>query len=288
MNLATPESGRSNAPEMKITLAGASKDTLGYTRYVRADWEPRKRVVLLHGFTQNSSSFTNIAEQLAANNEVDVICADLPGHGSSSQVEATLTESMDLLRTFGTRSIWVGYSLGARHLLSMCVSDPATRWNVILSGVNPGIEDPGAREKRYLADLALAQRLKQLDGDERKFETFLRDWMSQPIFQPRNIESADLEIRLANVPRYLARSLELSSVGVQKNYWPSLNALSGNFTFINGGADAKYLAITRRIVAGLANTTRRRRIVLEDLGHSALFDRTEFLIHEITDSINQH
>ncbi|TAN24819.1 MAG: alpha/beta fold hydrolase [Actinomycetota bacterium] len=272
--------------KLKVLKSPATSSRLAYTSYVQIGRLPNTRVILIHGFTQNGATFGPIASELALRQPFEVICVDLPGHGESCSVDAGLDETADLLLPFGMDSIWAAYSLGARHLLTLCLKHSDFSWKAIFSGVNPGIEDAGERLERYQADMALASELKNLEGDHDRFKEFLSRWMSLALFQPRKPTREDLENRLTNSPRALARSLENSSVGVQANLWPRIPELRGYFTLITGGADTRYLGIARRFESLLKSHDKAvvRSEIIDSLGHGAIIDRPPALIQAVIDS----
>ncbi len=266
-----------------VSQSPATATGLAQTKYIRADRESEQRVVLIHGFTQNGASFKEIASTLAINFPFEVICVDLPGHGDSTGIKANLEQTADLMRPLGMESIWVGYSLGARHLLTLCLQNPDHRWKAILSGVNPGIEQETERHQRYQEDLALAAKIRLLKDDTAGFKEFLERWMALPLFQPRITRNSEIETRLANSPDGLADSLETTSVGVQRNLWPELEKLHGNLTLITGGSDSKYLRIAERAESLLENREGLEISykVIAGLGHAAIFDQPQTLIDAV-------
>ncbi|MDA8271928.1 MAG: alpha/beta fold hydrolase [Actinomycetota bacterium] len=289
MHFETSQPGIDGAHKLKIATFEATHTTLAYTRYTRTGSDPGERVVLLHGFTQNASSFRNIACRLALGHGYEVIAVDLPCHRESSKVEADLEQAAEMLLVFGAQSIWVGYSLGARHLLTLCLSDPENSWRAVFSGVNPGIRDEDERRLRYNSDLALSQELRQLHGNPEGFRNFCEQWTSLPLFQPRGAASKDIETRLLNLPERLARSIEITSIGVQPNLWPLLERLNGNFVLVTGGQDAKYLQIADSINSQIGSNDRISidLVVVEHLGHSAIFDQPESLVDAVVSLSNR-
>lgn len=283
MNFQISESTLRNTGQLRVSKSPASATGLAQTRYVSADRESGQRVVLIHGFTQNGASFREIASTLAINFPFEVICVDLPGHGESTGIKVNLEQTADLMLPLGMESIWVGYSLGARHLLTLCLRNPDHGWRVILSGVNPGIEEETERYQRYQNDLALAAKIRLLKDDAAGFREFLEHWTALPLFQPRQTKSSDIETRLINSPDGLADSLETTSVGVQPSLWPELEKLHGKLTLITGGSDGKYLRIAERVKSLLENREGLEisSKVLDGLGHAAIFDQPQTLIDAV-------
>lgn len=266
-------------PDLRVTYHGLADSPIAFARYSTQEKLADNRVILIHGFTQNNQHFQKIAEELVFAFGCEVICVDLPGHGGSSDLTKNLTETGELLMSFDQRSVWVGYSLGARHLLAMCASHPNMQWRAIFSGVNPGIIDPDQRLERYNSDLQLANKLSSLQDDKAGFKQFLIQWTSQSLFQPRILTEDDLNARLQNQPVALASSLITSSIGKQPDLWPYLGKLAGHFTFITGGEDKKYLQIKEQIKSVVNNTF--RFVEISGLGHAAIFDSSETVIREV-------
>lgn len=262
-----------------VTYHDLTESPIAFARYSTQEKLADNRVILIHGFTQNNQHFQKIAEKLVLSFGCEVICIDLPGHGGSSDLTKGLTETRELLLSFGQESIWVGYSLGARHLLTMVTSQPNKQWRAIFSGVNPGIKDREQRQERYDSDLKLANRLTSLQNDTAGFKQFLTEWTSQSLFQPRSLSEGDLLARLQNQPAALANSLIKSSIAKQPNLWPYLGKLAGNFTVITGGEDKKYLQIAQEIRSTTNNNF--SFIQISGLGHAAIFDASEILIRQV-------
>lgn len=283
MHFETSQSALGDADKLGISRFSATHTTLAYTRYTRKGTDPGQRVVLLHGFTQNSASFRSIACTLSLEHGFEVIAVDLPCHGESSKVEADLEQAAEMLLVFGAESIWVGYSLGARHLLTLCLRDPENRWRAVFSGVNPGIRDEDERRLRHSSDLALSEELRQLHENADGFRNFLERWISLPLFQPRGAASEDIETRLLNRPERLARSIEITSTGVQPNLWPLLERLRGNIVLVTGAQDAKYLQIAESINSQIGSNDGLiiNTVVVEGLGHSAIFDHPDSLVDAV-------
>lgn len=282
-----PNNGKtsiSGEAQLSVTKQVPTSSTIASIRVVRTESSPDKRIVLIHGFTQNSHHFLNIAEKLATEYPFEVVCVDLPGHGDSSDLRLDLDATSQLLFGLGTDSIWVGYSLGARQLLNLCIGHPEVTWRAIFSGVNPGIEVESQRLERIRSDAVLAHRLNSMKGDPEGFREFLREWMQMPIFLPRSIDSSDLKYRLLNDPGALASSLELCGIAKQKNLWPHIAELKGNVALLTGGCDRKYLEIADRFRSELTGSDRVSvsTETIEGFGHAAIFDQPEKLVDAIT------
>lgn len=262
-----------NSIDIKVTYIKPPKAPLSHTLYTRNNQKAPVRIVLVHGFTQTSKHFDKLARLLVSKIDSEVVAIDLPHHGTSKRIDGDLIQTSDKLLELGQKSIWVGYSLGSRHVLAMCARHPNSPWNVILSGVNPGIENVSERQDRYSADLQIASELQSINGNKVKFREFLEQWTSQPLFMPRKLDPTDIDLRLENTPSCLAQSLRQTSVGNQENYWPIIPLLKGRFRLITGSHDNKYLKIAERIQA--LNGDNFRLTTIDSLGHAAIFDDLE-------------
>lgn len=194
-------------------------------------------VVVLHGFTQTSSSVAPLGTLLAASRTV--IAVDLPGHGRSSDVRADLDEAAALVvDAAGTEPFdLVGYSLGGRVALHVACLAPATLRRTVAISASPGIEDPAARARRYERDIALADSL-EADG----VEAFLARWLANPLFATLPEARADVPGRQANSAAGLADSLRRCSLGAQRWLAPSLEALDTPLLMLAGARDDPFLA----------------------------------------------
>lgn len=264
------QTDKSNSTDIKVSYIMPPHPLLAHRIYSRGNSGQPLRIVLVHGFTQTSQHFDELARRLVTSIQCEVVSVDLPGHGRSKNVETDLTQTSDALSELGKDSVWVGYSLGSRHVLTMCARYPEHHWRVLLSGINPGIEIEKERIQRYQADLSLADNLQSMEGDVPTFHTFLEQWTNQPLFLPRTMHPMDIEWRLENSPRCLAQSLRLSSVGKQADYWPAIVNLRGKFTLLTGSCDKKYLEIAGRICS--LNKSAFSSVTIDNRGHAALFD----------------
>lgn len=203
-----------------------------------------ERIVLLHGFTQTSRSWSRIAERLAPDHEV--VAIDLPGHAGSSEVRIDLVESAtSIAEAAGPGpAVIVGYSLGGRHALHVALQHPQIVRALVLVGATAGIEDPTERSLRRASDERLAEQLLDTGVEE-----FLAQWLAGPLFASLTAEAADVEDRLRNSAEGLAASLRLAGTGVQQNLWPRLGELRMPVLLLAGEHDEKFTALGRRMAA---------------------------------------
>ena len=115
------------------------------------------RVVLAHGFTQTRRVWGSLDRDLAHDHQV--VAVDLPGHGDSAGVPATLVDGALLLARVGGPAAYLGYSMGARFCLHLALACPEVVHALVLISGTAGIEDPEERRARQASDAALAEQL---------------------------------------------------------------------------------------------------------------------------------
>lgn len=222
--------------------------------------------MLAHGFTQNRRCWGAFGDALAT--WAQVVRVDLPGHGGSGRIEASVEAGAELLGDVGERAHYVGYSMGGRHVLRLALDRPDLVLSAVLIGTHPGIEDPSARARRRTWDLDMAKRLEQVG-----LAPFLDEWLSMPLFQGLDSESAHLEARLGNTTAGLAGSLRLAGTGSQQPLWSRLDALEPPTLFMAGERDAKYRDIGSRASRTAPGVV--RSVVVSGAGHAPHLERPE-------------
>jgi 2-succinyl-6-hydroxy-2,4-cyclohexadiene-1-carboxylate synthase len=236
-----------------------------------------RRLVLVHGFTQNRACFAPHLEALAATYEV--LGVDLPGHGGSRDVRVrSLEHAAELLGEAGGRATYIGYSLGGRACLQLGISHPGLVEALVLVGSSPGVADPKERQSRRQADNELAHRLRE-SGD---LEAFLADWLAQPLFARLDERAANLEARRENTPGGLAHALDVLGVGAQDNLWPRLHELAEHaipVLVVVGSADEKFTRIAKEMVAAIGPTA--ELAVVAGSGHAVPFQRPEAFLETL-------
>jgi 2-succinyl-6-hydroxy-2,4-cyclohexadiene-1-carboxylate synthase len=201
-------------------------------------------LVLLHGFTQAGASMRQLAEELAAN--FTVVLPDLPGHGRSSNVAATLDEAADLLADACGPATWFGYSMGGRHALHVSVRRPEVVQRLAVLGATAGIVDREERTARRARDDALAEHIERIG-----VSAFLEEWLAQPLFTRLPDDPADRAIRLQNTPAGLAASLRLAGTGTQKPLDAELAVVDVPVLAMAGELDGKFRAEAARLARAI-------------------------------------
>jgi 2-succinyl-6-hydroxy-2,4-cyclohexadiene-1-carboxylate synthase len=225
---------------------------------------------LIHGFTQSARSWRRLAPVLAERAGRRAVAVDAPGHGGSARVDADLWASgAAILETTGPAAL-LGYSMGGRMALHAALLQPAAVDRLVLVGATAGIADETARAERRAADERLAQRLVS-DG----LESFLRDWLANPLFAALDEAAADLPSRLVNSADGLASSLRRCGTGTQEPLDDALPRITCPTLLVVGERDAKFRAEAERLAVGLADPA---IAVVDDAGHACHLERPDAFI----------
>lgn len=220
--------------------------------------------MLLHGFTQTAECWGPFGAELARTHPV--VAFDLPGHGRSGDVQANLPETATLLASAIDPSIVIGYSLGGRVALHLALTHPELVQRLVLIGATAGIDNAEERSQRRTDDDALALHIEDIG-----VETFLDEWLSQPLFASLTPEQTFRNVRARNSPRGLSSSLQLSGTGTQELLWDRLAELSMPVLIIAGANDAKFTQLGHRIVESIGSNATFQAI--ENAGHSAQLEQ---------------
>ncbi|MEL7334909.1 MAG: alpha/beta fold hydrolase [Planctomycetota bacterium] len=143
-----------------------------------------------------------------------------------------------------SRSILLGYSMGARLALGIALTHPEkVRALVFVSG-NPGLEDLAERRHRANLDQLIASRMES-DTPEK----FLDWWYQLPVFAG-TCESVRAQERQRKSTNWSSKSPDLLrklSVSRQPNYWPQLKDLAMPVQVLASQRDEKYRCIAERM-----------------------------------------
>ena len=219
--------------------------------------------MLLHGFTQNVGCWGRFADALASEAPVDAV--DAPGHGRTDQIhdKVDLWRSAELLNHRLVPSspaegspVLIGYSMGGRTALHLALRHPNSLSGLVLIGATPGIEDDTDRAKRRETDQALAHRIRS-----EPLESFLSDWLANPLFATLPSGAAALQARLTNRREGLAASLEGCGTGAQTPLWNRLNEIKVPILLITGTDDHKFSDLSARMEESLGNADVTRRTI---------------------------
>jgi 2-succinyl-6-hydroxy-2,4-cyclohexadiene-1-carboxylate synthase len=229
-------------------------------------------LLLLHGFTGSTETWTPVLQQLAA--ESQIVAIDLIGHGRSDAPDSWTRYSFercvaDLLLLLDTLEIsgtdLIGYSLGGRVALHLAAAAPERVRGLILESASPGLADPSERRARLESDLALADEIER--GG---LEAFVHGWERQPLFSSQHTLPATERMflrsqRLRNDPRGLANSLRGMGAGRQEPLWEHLSGLPMPTLILVGELDRKYCELGQQMATDLPNA---RLGVVPGAGHT--------------------
>ena len=224
------------------------------------------RLVLAHGFSQNSRCWGPFGQ--LCSNGFDVTAIDAPGHGQSGHDQADLYEAGRLTMEVGGRGHYLGYSMGGRTLLHAALTDTlGVMQSLILIGANAGIDDDAARRARQSEDNQLATHIESIGT-----EAFINEWLARPMFASLTPEQACRSQRLENSYEGLAASLRRCGTGSQMPVWDKLAALRLPVLVIAGSRDAKFTAIGKRMVEAIGANA---RFVAVEGGHAVHLENPE-------------
>jgi 2-succinyl-6-hydroxy-2,4-cyclohexadiene-1-carboxylate synthase len=241
-------------------------------------------LVLAHGFTQTGRLWGTLADDLASDHHI--VQVDLPGHGDSAQVSATLVDGALKLADVGGSGAYLGYSMGARFCLHVALARPDVVQTLVLISGTAGIEDSQQRKDRRASDLALANRLDPPEGSTEPplaLESFVRQWMGQPMFANLGSDSNGVHERLRNTGPGLASSLRQAGTGIQRPLWGHLSRLSMPVLVITGQQDAKFTGLGAQLVESIGINA--EHVVISGAGHAPHLEYPDAVASLVRDHI---
>ncbi len=217
-------------------------------------------LVWLHGFTQTRDSARRYRTILAT--DYEVLSPDLPGHGTSAGLSASLEDAADLVAAVaGAGPVALGgYSMGGRVALHVALRHPGLVSRLVVLSATPGIEDEAERAARRARDEALAERIERVGTP-----AFLEEWLAQPLFSTLPHDAGERAARSTDAAG-LADALRRAGTGTQAWLLEDLARLDTPTLVLAGSRDSKFVAAGARIAGAVADG---RLVVLEGLGHAA-------------------
>lgn len=229
--------------------------------------------MILHGFTGSCASVEGIAHGLRDRHRT--LRIDFIGHGmSDAPVEpepygfercvARIADVVD--RLVDGPAHFIGYSMGGRVALGLCVARPALVRSAILIGARAGIEDAADRAQRIRDDEALADSIER-EG----VPAFVARWMALPLFaSQQRLGTARLARargqRLANRGHGLANSLRGMGAGAQPSLHARLAEVAAPICLVVGDEDERFGRVAHELAAELPNA---RIETIPEAGHAA-------------------
>ncbi len=212
------------------------------------------RLVLLHGFTQTSRSWSPVLAALG-DGRYKPVAPDIRGHGDAGDRRPIGFAEVvgDVLAAAGDGPFTlVGYSQGGRVALHVALAAPERVTRLVLVSTTAGIEDDGDRAARLAADEVLATRM-----EGQGIEVAARAWAAQALFggQTDAVSTLAHEDRLRNDPVNLAAALRGIGTGRMEPLWDRLGALTMPAAVLVGERDLKFVDLGRRLADGLPDAS---------------------------------
>lgn len=234
-------------------------------------------VVLLHGFTGSTKTWSNFIESYQS--KFKIITIDLPGHGKTEcpnpiSMETCCHDIHTILqRNQIHRFHLLGYSMGGRTALTYAMLYPEQLQSLILESASPGLRTEEERHNRIQSDEKLANKM-----EEEGVESFVNYWENIPLFEsqkklPQNIQQKIRNERLSQSAEGLAMSLRTMGTGRQPSWWSHLETFDKPVLLIVGELDHKYVAINSEMKKSLVNS---EMIVVKNVGHAIHVEQPEF------------
>ncbi|MFC7364433.1 MULTISPECIES: 2-succinyl-6-hydroxy-2,4-cyclohexadiene-1-carboxylate synthase [Bhargavaea] len=228
-------------------------------------------LVLLHGFTGSSLSWTAFADEFGS---YRLIMPDMTGHGNTDAPLGSDRYTMDeqvadldaLFTQLGLeRFSLLGYSMGGRIAIGFAAAHPEKISRLILESTSPGLRTEDERKSRRESDGKLAAFIER-EG----IRAFTGRWENIPLFAsqkrlPEDVRDRVRSGRLSNDPTGLAGSLRGIGTGNQPSYWDCLEQFGMPVTLITGALDEKYVKIAGDMARRLPDA---HHVTVPDAGHT--------------------
>lgn len=213
------------------------------------------------------------------NGHHEVVTVDLPGHGHSGPA-TDLPTAADQVVHAGGSGCYVGYSLGGRTALYAALAHPEQVDRLVLVSATAGIDTESGRVERRTADHALAASI-EADG----VDSFLRRWLTLPLFEHLSPDPVDLTDRRRNRTDGLATSLRLAGTGtMDPPLWSRLHELEMPVLVLAGERDDKFSALARRLADGIGPNA--RSVLVSDAGHAAHLEQPDQFLSILEDFLS--
>lgn len=236
----------------------------------RSEVATGRRVVFLHGFTQNAECIGAFGASLSHDNEL--LAVDLPGHGASAGLaglaEADLWQTADLVSDTTGPASYIGYSMGGRIGLHLALRHPEAVDALVLIGATAGISDDDLRAERARQDRETAERIELLGTPG-----FVAEWLAQPLFATLPPEGRFEEARGRNDAVGLASSIRNVGTGSMEPLWDRLGEIRCPVLIISGELDSKFTELGAGIAERIGPAA--TAVVVAGSGHSVHLEQPE-------------
>jgi 2-succinyl-6-hydroxy-2,4-cyclohexadiene-1-carboxylate synthase len=220
-------------------------------------------LVLLHGFSGAPATFAETIARLPLGRPMRAWA--LPGHDGEPPVESFDAAVDALAERIGEAPIHVvGYSMGARLALGLCVRHPALVARATLIGVHPGLSDDAELRERAEEDARWARLI------EEDLERFAAAWEEQPVLAVRSPVpparlAAHRALRLRHDPAALARTMLTLGLAAMPDYGPVLSGIAVPVDLVVGELDDKFRPIAESMIEQIPSA---RLHVIPGCGHN--------------------
>lgn len=249
------------------------------------DYGTGRPLVLLHGFTGSSASWTAIGDEFAG--RYRVIAIDLIGHGATSApvdpARYAFDRALDDLIAIAdqlsvARASWLGYSMGGRLALGVALRYPRRVSSLILESATAGIQNDDHRHNRAEEDEVLARRIEEIG-----VEAFVDEWERLPMWKSQRSLPGEArrylrDVRLRHHAVGLANSLRGMGQGSQPSYWDRLREIDTRVVLIAGALDRKFAGIAGRMAVKIPDAT---LTVVPGAGHAVHLERPKCFADEV-------
>lgn len=215
-------------------------------------------LAFVHGFTQTRASWLPLITELQ--HDYSCTAIDAPGHGESYDGSLSLVECGDAIAQTMKPGTLIGYSMGARMALHAALQHAHHVRRLVLVSGTAGIENVNEREMRVVSDTQLARHIEEIGVD-----TFIEEWLRNPMFSGLSREAAQIDERRRNSSRGLADSLRCAGTGTQQPLWSQLEQLPMPVLIVAGALDKKFADFAARMATLVPNAT---LAIVEGAGHT--------------------
>jgi 2-succinyl-6-hydroxy-2,4-cyclohexadiene-1-carboxylate synthase len=236
-------------------------------------------LMLLHGFTGDSSTWTPFCEKWGRHSRL--IIPDIIGHGKTEapgeperyRIESAANDLLAILDEMDIEKVdLLGYSMGGRLALTFTVLYPERVGKLLLESSSPGLLSEEERKLRRINDGKIAQCIK-----DKGIEGFVDYWEKIPLFStmenlPGHVKEAMRQQRLSHSPQGLANSLLGMGTGSQPSWWGGLGVLPHEVLLLTGEKDNKFCSIAKNMQKELKNST---WVTVENSGHTIHVEEKE-------------
>jgi 2-succinyl-6-hydroxy-2,4-cyclohexadiene-1-carboxylate synthase len=257
--------------------------------------------VLLHGFLGHAQSYRLVLSALGTEKHLGtLLCPSLSGHdgwrpmpGASPEFGSrppipSYPEEVSRLAAVIERScppprILVGYSMGGRLALSLCIDHPELVCRLVLLSARRGLDTCEARRCRISEDEGWA-RLLEAQGLER----FLDEWQAQPLLAsqaslPPCVVADERAHRSRHDPQRLADALRQFGLGHMPSHDTAVRRLRLPVRLLVGGRDPRFVALGQQLEQELPEG---RLSVVSGAGHNLLLESPLEVKTAITEALS--